>query len=72
MMNGEGPRVINEAQCGRCVPAGDSEGLAEALLEIAKMDRRDLEEMGLRGKDYQQQYFDLDKSIDLLCKLFVS
>ena len=72
MMNGEGPRVINEAQCGRCVPAGDSEGLAEALLEIAKMDRRDLEEMGLRGKDYQQKYFNLDKSIDLLCKLFVS
>lgn len=72
MMNGEGPRVINEAQCGRYVPAGDSEGLAEALLEIAKMDRRDLEEMGKKGRAYQQKYFNLEKSIDLLCKLFVS
>jgi len=72
MMNGEGPRVINEAQCGRCVPAGDSEGLAEAISEMAKMDRRDLEEMGKKGRAYQQKYFNLEKSIDLLCKLFVS
>lgn len=70
IMNGEGPRVIDEAQCGRSVPAGDSEGLAEAISAMAKMDSSDLKEMGLRGKKYQQQYFDLDKSIDLLCDIF--
>lgn len=70
MLNGEGPRIIEEAQCGKGVAAGDSEGLAEALLEMSEMDRQQLAEMGKKGKAYQQKYFDLEKSIELLCNLF--
>lgn len=70
MMNGEAPRIIEEAQCGKSVVAGDSEGLAEALSEMAEMDRQQLAEMGKNGRAYQQKYFDLEKSIDLLCELF--
>lgn len=66
MMNGEGPRIVAEARCGRCVPAADAEGLAKALLEMAQMDKSELIEMGRRGKVYQQTHFDLDQSINHL------
>lgn len=66
MMNGEGPRIVAEAQCGRCVPAADAEGLAKALLEMAQMDKSELIEMGRRGTVYQQTHFDLDQSINHL------
>ena len=66
MMNGEGPRIVAEARCGRCVPAADAEGLAKALLEMAQMDKSELIEMGRRGKVYQQTHFDLNQSINHL------
>lgn len=66
MMNGEGPRIVTEAQCGKCVPAADAEGLAKALLEMSYMDKAELVEMGRRGKSYQQAHFDLDQSINHL------
>jgi len=63
MMNGEGPRIVTEAQCGKCVPAADAEGLAKVLKEMSQMDKAELVEMGRRGKIYQQSRFDLDQSI---------
>ena len=66
MMNGEGPRIVDEACCGRCVPAADAEGLAKVLLEMSQMTKSELSEMGCRGKTYQQTHFDLDQSISHL------
>lgn len=69
MMNGEGPRIVAEAECGRSVPAADAEALAKALREMSKMNKTELAEMGLRGKAYQQAHFDLDKSISHLIEI---
>lgn len=69
MMNGEGPRILAEAECGRSVPAADAEALAKALREMSKMNKTELAEMGLRGKAYQQAHFDLDKSISHLIEI---
>lgn len=69
MMNGEGPRIVAEAECGRSVPAADAEALAKALREMSKMNKTELAEMGLRGKAYQQAHFDLDKSINHLLEI---
>lgn len=69
MMNGEGPRIVAEAECGRSVPAADAEALAKALREMSQMDKTELAEMGLRGKAYQQAHFDLDKSISHLIEI---
>lgn len=63
MMNGEGPRIVAEAKCGKSVPAADAEGLAKTLSEMSQMDKVELLEMGRRGKAYQQAHFDLDQSI---------
>jgi hypothetical protein len=40
--------------------------LANAILEMAQMDKAVLIEMGRRGKAYQQAHFDLDQSINHL------
>ena len=69
MMNGEGPRIVAEAECGRSVPAADAEALAKTLREMSKMNKTELAEMGLRGKAYQQAHFDLDKSINHLLEI---
>lgn len=69
MMNGEGPRIVAEAECGRSVPAADAEALAKVLREMSQMDKTELAEMGLRGKAYQQAHFDLDKSINHLLEI---
>ena len=69
MMNGEGPRIVAEAECGRSVPAADAEALAKALREMSQMNKTELAEMGLRGKVYQQAHFDLDKSISHLIEI---
>ena len=66
MMNGEGPRIIAEAGCGRSVAAGDSEGMARVILEMSKMDKTVLAEMGRKGKEFQNAHFDLEKSINHL------
>lgn len=72
MMNGEGPRIIDEAKCGLSVTAGDSEGLAAAILKLSKMDKPSLAEMGANGKQYQMAHFNLDKSISHLCEIIES
>ena len=66
MMNGEGPRLIAEAECGRSVAAGDSEGLARVIMKMSKMDKAVLAEMGRKGKEFQMAHFELGKSLSHL------
>ena len=72
MMNGEGPRIIAEAGCGLSVSAGDSEALAQAVLHMAAMPHDDLEQMGLRGRVYLEQHFNIDKCLSHLEQLLFS
>ncbi len=72
MMNGEGPRIIEDAKCGLSVPAGDSSALADAILQLSKMDKTYLMKMGGNGKLYQMIHFDIDKSISHLCEIMES
>lgn len=66
MMNGEGPRIIAEAECGRSVDAADAVGLAQTIREMSKIDKTVLSEMGKKGKVYQMTHFDLEKAMDHL------
>ena len=70
MMNGEGPRIIEEACCGFSVPASDSRALADTIVKLSKMSKDDLKQLGLNGKMYQLDKFDLDKSIAHLEEIF--
>lgn len=70
MMNGEGPRIIAEAQCGMSVAAGDAVGLAATIVQMSQMDRAELQAMGQRGKAFQEAHFDLEQSMNHLIEIF--
>ncbi len=63
---GEGARVIEEARCGRVVPAGDARGLSEAVRDVYLMDAEERKAMGLRGLRYYRAHFARDAQIDRL------
>ena len=69
MLNGEGPRILNEANCGLSVTAGDSRGYADLIKQMSLMSKDDLQTMGQNGKFYCDKYFNIDRSIDKISRL---
>jgi glycosyltransferase involved in cell wall biosynthesis len=70
MMNGEGPRVVEEAGCGYSVPAGDSAALAALLLRLSGAPREDLVRMGENGLRYCATHFTFGQRMADLNALF--
>lgn len=65
-MNGEGARIVSEAQAGLTVPAEDSEGLAGAILRLWKMSPEERETLGKNGRAYYREHFDHEKLVSKL------
>lgn len=63
MINGEGAKIVEDAACGVAVQAGDSDALANAICKMAKMDNKELVEMGRRGKDYCEKNFSFKENM---------
>lgn len=57
MLDGEGAAVIHDAHAGLTFGAGDSDGLAQAVLTLAAMLPERRQQMGLNGRKYAQQEF---------------
>ena len=57
MLDGEGAAIIRDAQAGLTCDAGDSAGLAQAVLTMAAMTSGERNLMGLNGSQYAQQEF---------------
>lgn len=76
MLDGEGARVIQDAEAGFVCPAGDSRALAEAVLCLSQLTVAERQAMGERGQAYSRREFDRDVLIsrletwlmDLSCK----
>jgi len=66
MLDGEGAAVIRDAQVGLTCDAGDSEGLAGAVLALAAMSAAERKQMGLNGQVYAQQEFGRTQLMDRL------
>jgi glycosyltransferase involved in cell wall biosynthesis len=64
MLNGEGAKIINEANCGLCVNAGDSIKLAEKILEFYQMTNDNRNILGANGFKYFEENFTMGKCID--------
>jgi glycosyltransferase involved in cell wall biosynthesis len=60
MLDGEGARIVTEAQAGMAVPAGDAAELAAAVQHLAGMDRAELARMGERASEYNRDNFARD------------
>jgi glycosyltransferase involved in cell wall biosynthesis len=69
-LNGEGARLVQEAEAGLCVPAQDAKALADAVLQLYRMSPAQRAEMGANGRRYFKAHFDHDKLVDeLIVKL---
>ena len=57
MLDGEGARVIEEAEAGLTSPAGDASRLAEVVLQMSTMSIYQRSKMGSNGRVYAQREF---------------
>ena len=64
MLNGEGAKIINEANCGLSVNAGDSTKLAEKILEFYQMTHENRNILGANGFKYFEENFTMVKCIN--------
>ena len=62
-MNGEGARLVQEANAGLTVPAENSEALAEAILQLYEMSQAERDKLGANGRAYYRKHFDHEKLI---------
>ena len=55
--NGETPRIIADAACGLCVPAGSAEALANAVQSFASLTENQRSEMAQNSASYYATHF---------------
>lgn len=60
MLNGEGARVLEEAEAGFCVPAGEGAALADRIVELKNMSPEERLAMARSGKAYCERHFNRD------------
>lgn len=65
-LNGEGARLVVEAEAGLATPAEDARALADTVLRLYRLSPSEREKMGENGRKYYQEHFDHDRLIDQL------
>ncbi len=68
-INGEANELIRLANCGRCVPAGDVNGMVQIITEMLQTDDLMAKE-GFNGRQYFLENFTIAKYIEKLTQLF--
>lgn len=71
MMNGEGPAVVAEAQCGYSVAAGDGKAFAELIKRMKGLRAEELAAMGAKGKAYCRENFSFERAVETVEELMV-
>jgi len=71
-LNGEGARLVKEADAGLATPAGDAAALAEAILQLYRMAPAERERLGANGRRYFETHFDRSRLVDRLLGHFRS
>ncbi|MGZ3253098.1 MAG: glycosyltransferase family 4 protein [Burkholderiaceae bacterium] len=69
-VNGEGARLVAEANAGLTVPAEDGQALAVAVLKLYRMQPEERMRMGDNGRRYFENHFDHKKLTDQLIAHF--
>lgn len=62
-MNGEGARLVVEANAGLTAPAENSGALADAVLQLFEMSHAERDKLGANGRAYYRKHFDHEKLI---------
>ncbi|MBW8329314.1 MAG: glycosyltransferase family 4 protein [Thiobacillus sp.] len=66
MLDGEGARIVRESGAGLTCPAGDADGLAAQVKNLAAMSDTERKAMGLNGRNYYEANFDRTRLFDQL------
>lgn len=66
MIDGEAAEVVNASGGGYACPAGDAQGLAEAVVRMTALSAVEREEMGRRACDFYQRNFARESLFDRL------
>ena len=66
MLDGEGARVVEEAEAGLVCPAGDAETLADNVVRLAALSPEERERLGANGRRYAATHFDRERLFDRL------
>lgn len=66
MLDGEGSRVIKEAEAGLVAPAGDGQALAAQVRRLMALDLKERAAMGRNGIAYGQREFGRQQMVDAL------
>jgi len=66
MLNGEGAALVKNSNSGLVCNAGDSAGLADAVLKLSKMSKEERSAMGRNGQEVSTKEFDRSMLIDRL------
>lgn len=69
MLSGEGKTVVEEADCGLTSQAEDPESLAKNVIRMSKMASSEIGTMGKNAKEYYQDNFAFDKTLDRILEL---
>ena len=67
-LNGEGARLVKEAEAGVAVAAGDAQGLARAILELHAMPQEKRIELGENARRYHSRHFSHEKLVAALIR----
>jgi len=65
-LDGEGARIVEEANAGVSCPAEEPSKLADAVMSLFRMDRTARDAMGQRGRDYFNHNFERNMLLDRL------
>ena len=71
-LDGEGARIVIEADAGLAAPAGDARALADIALALYNMTPEDRDRLGSNGSHYFQKNFDCSLLVDQLLDHFRS
>lgn len=71
MVDGEGGRVVNDAECGMTAPAEDYHSLSNNIIKMRMLSEQARIEMGQKGQSYYNQHFAKESVINLIERSFV-
>jgi glycosyltransferase involved in cell wall biosynthesis len=61
-LNGEGARIIRQADAGLTVPSGDGERLSQAILTLAGMSSNRRADLGQNARSYFLEHFEAEQA----------
>ena len=71
-IDGEGAKIVNDANCGVTSPAEDSLALSKKIKELIALDKSKRSEMGNNGRAYYEKEFDRNNLLEKLESIFKS